>query len=129
MTSKEADILRARIAELEHEMMEFRSSMAKVLSSLYDTVHDMETWQRWNRNQEPQAIERLKAMRDCVVDHFSMGELRTLCFDLGIDPDQLEGETKADKARELVLTLNRLGRCPELVVYCQEQRPNAKFML
>jgi len=127
--ANEADILRARIADLEREMMEFRSSMAKVLSSLYDTVHDLESWQRWNRPDEPEKIERLKAMRDCIVQHFSMGEFRTICFDLGVSFDDLEGDTLDDKSRELVLFLNRVGRCPELVLYCREKRPNAKIML
>ena len=126
MTSKEADLLRSRIAELEREMMEFRSSMARVLSQLYETVHDLESWQRWNRQQEPDAIERLKKLRDCIVDHFTLSELRTMCFDLGVSFEELEGETISDKARELVLLLNRLGRCPELVDYCRQQRPNAQ---
>ena len=127
--TNEADVLRARIADLEREMMEFRSSMAKVLSSLYDTVHDLESWQRWNRPDEPEKIARLKAMRDCIVQHFSMGEFRTMCFDLGVSFDDLEGDTLEDKSRELVLFLNRVGRCPELVLYCREKRPNAKIML
>lgn len=125
----EADVLRARIADLEREMMEFRSSMAKVLSSLYDTVHDLESWQRWNRPDEPEKIERLKAMRDCIVQHFSMGEFRTMCFDLGVSFDVLEGETITDLAREFVLLMNRLGRCPDVVLYCKEHRPEARIML
>lgn len=125
MTNREADILRARIAELEHEMMEFRSAMAKILSSLYDTVHDLESWQRWNQQQQPEAIERLKKMRDCIIQHFSLSEFKTMCFDLGVDYAELEGETIGDKARELVLQLNRTGRCPALVTYCREKRPNA----
>jgi hypothetical protein len=125
MTQREADLLRLRIAELEKEMMEFRSSMAKVLAALYDTVHDLETWQRWNQQQAPEAVERLKSMRDCIIDHFNLSEFKTMCFDLGVDYQGLEGETLPDKARELVLLLNRTGRCPELVMYCREHRPNA----
>lgn len=127
MTSKESDILRQRIAELEREMMDFRTSMAKVLSSLYETVHDLEKWQRWNQPQEPDAVERLKAMRDCIVEHFNASEFRTMCFDLGVDYDGLEGETLHDKAREFVLYLNRVGRCPDLVRYCAVHRPHAKI--
>jgi hypothetical protein len=43
MTIKEAELLRQRIAELEREMMDFRSSMARVLAGLYQTVHDLES--------------------------------------------------------------------------------------
>lgn len=125
MTRNDADALRQRIAELEREMMDFRTSMAKVLSSLYDTVHDLEQWQRWNQPQTPEAVERLKLMRDCIVEHFSLSEFKTLCFDLGVNVDTLEGESLPELARELVLLLNRVGRCPELVAYCQRLRPNA----
>lgn len=129
MTLNEAASLRKRIAELEKEMMDFRSSMARVLSELYGAVHELENWQRWNQQQEPEAIERLKAMRDCVAQHFNLSEFKTLCFDLGINHDDLEGETLNDKARELVLLLSRNGRCPELVLYCKKHRPSAEFML
>lgn len=125
MTVNEANTLRKRIAELEKEMMDFRTSMARVLSELYATVHELERWQRWNQQQEPEAVERLKAMRDCILVHFNLSEFKTLCFDLGLDYEELEGETIGDKARELVLLLNRTGRCPELVTYCREKRPNA----
>lgn len=129
MTSKDADLLRLRIAELEREMMDFRTSMARVLSGLYETVHDLESWQRWNQTQEPHEVDRLKSMRDCIVDHFSMGEFKTMCFDLGISFDDLEGETITDLSRELVLLMNRLGRCPDVVLYCKEHRPGSRIML
>jgi hypothetical protein len=129
MTSKDADLLRLRIAELEREMMDFRTSMARVLSGLYETVHHLESWQRWNATNQPEAVERLKAMRDCIVDHFSMSEFKTMCFDLAISFEDLEGETITDLAREFVLLMNRLGRCPDVVLYCKEHRPEARIML
>lgn len=127
MTQNDADVLRARIAELEREMMDFRTSMAAVLSSLYDTVHDMERWQRWNQQQTPEAVDRLKMLRDCIVTHFNKNEFEDMCFDLGINVDTLDGETLRELARELVLLFNRTGRCPELVIYCREHRPNAEL--
>lgn len=128
MTVKEAELLRQRIAELEREMMDFRSSMDRVLAGLYQTVHDLESWQRWNPTQEPQALERLKALRDCIVEHFNLSEFRTMCFDLGVMYEELEGEAIGDKARELVLLMNRNGRCSELVDYCRTHRPNAAML-
>lgn len=125
MTSRDADTLRQRIAELEHEMMEFRSAMAKVLSALYDTVHDLERWQRWNQQQEPEAIENLKAVRNFIVSHFNLSEFRNMCFEMGVLYDDLEGETIGDKSREFVLLLNRTGRLSELIQYCKTTRPNA----
>ena len=129
MTELQARKLRERIAEMEREMMDFRASMTVVLTELYKTVHELESRQRWSQKPEPEAIERLKAMRDCIVWHFDDSELKTLCFDMGVNFDDLEGDAISDKARELVLYLNRVGRCDELLEYCREKRPNAKLML
>ena len=46
--------------------------------------------------------ETLTNLRKILASKFSQGELETLCFDLGIDFDELPGETKSDKARELI---------------------------
>lgn len=44
----------------------------------------------------------------------TLDSLRTLCFRLGLDDDELPGETKSARARELVLAMNRMGRVMEL---------------
>lgn len=117
MTTKEADQLRKRIAELERDMMLFRSTMAQVLSELYElyeTVHQLES----KAHNQP-------AIRDFILDHFNANELRTLCFDLDIDYDAIEGQALDDKARELVLHFSRHDRLGELVAYCKAARPHA----
>ncbi len=119
MTTHDAELLRQRIAELEREMMDFRLSMARVLAGLYETVHELEKRQKWAL--EP--VEQMRHLRDCIVAHFDLGELRTMCFDLGISYDGLQGETLHDKAREMVLMLHRGGRVDELRDYCRDKRP------
>jgi Effector-associated domain 7 len=47
--------------------------------------------------------------------HFNMEELRTLCFDLDVDFDNLRGEGKTGKARELVVFLDSHDRIHEIV--------------
>jgi len=42
--------------------------------------------------------ERLAELRRNLVEYYSDEELRTLCFDLGVDCDNLPGRAKADKA-------------------------------
>jgi len=61
--------------------------------------------------------------------HFNQSELRDLAFQVGIDYDNLPGDNKADKARELVQYLERRGRSPELVAMCLRQRPNVDWPL
>lgn len=56
---------------------------------------------------------------------FSLGEIRTLCLTLGIDYESLEGQGKADKARELVLYVDLRGRVPDLEDAMREVRPDA----
>lgn len=103
--------------------------MAVILTELYRTVHELENQQRWNRHYGDDVIQYLKRIRDCIVAHFDDSEFRTLCFDIGINYDDLEGETISDKTRELVLMMNRNGRCDELVEYCKSKRPKVDFML
>lgn len=67
----------------------------------------------------------LVELRQIVTDTFNLTELRTLCFDMGIDFENLYGEGKADKARELVAYCVRHGRAVDLATRCRELRPFA----
>jgi hypothetical protein len=53
-------------------------------------------------------------LRRTIEWRFDDEELRTLCFDVGVDYDSLRGEGKAAKARELVAWAGRTGRLAEL---------------
>ena len=67
----------------------------------------------------------LPQLRDILATYFSDGELRDLCFDLGIDYESLPGEGKASKARELVAYCQRRDRLTDLETACRRLRPNA----
>lgn len=62
-------------------------------------------------------LEQIRAL-------FSDGELRDLFLDLGVDYENLPGEAKGDKARELILFMERLGRLDDLVDRATELRPH-----
>ncbi len=66
-------------------------------------------------------------LRQLFVDLFKLSELRDLCFDLDIEYENLEGITLADKARELIAMMDRLGRIEELLKAAQAMRPNADW--
>lgn len=53
-----------------------------------------------------------------------MEELRTLCFDLQVDFDDLRGEGKTARARELIAYMDRHKRIKELVAEIVTQRPD-----
>lgn len=64
----------------------------------------------------------LGAWRDLLDAHFSEGDLRDLCFDLGIDYESLPGEGKRARARELVAYADRRARGAELLAACRRLR-------
>jgi hypothetical protein len=45
------------------------------------------------------------ALRRKLIDTYNSEELRTLCFDLQLNYDDLRGESRADKIRELILAM------------------------
>ena len=49
----------------------------------------------------------LTRLHQFIVAHYSLDELRTLCFDLDANYDDLAGEALSGKARELILRLHR----------------------
>ncbi len=71
--------------------------------------------------------ERLAQLRQNLIECYNDEELRTLCFDLGVDYDNLPGRAKADKARELLSDVDHRGRIPDLIKLCSMQRPNVPW--
>ncbi len=66
-------------------------------------------------------------LRRILVDYFSEDELRTLCFDLRVDYDDLRGSNKTKKVVNLISHLARLERMEELIDLSQAARPNAPW--
>lgn len=60
-----------------------------------------------------------------LVDHFSVDELKTLCFNLGVEFEDLSGEGRSGKARELVKAMQRQVRLEHLVAHLSIARPDA----
>ncbi len=63
-------------------------------------------------------------LREIIKTYFNDSELRDLCMDLGIDYDSLGGNKKSDKARELVLFLDRHQRTNNLINSIRKLRPH-----
>lgn len=76
---------------------------------------------------EASLSEKLAKLHQNVAASFGDEELRSLCFDLGVDYADLPAEGKDGKARELVASLERRGRVPELVKMCRKLRPNVEW--
>jgi hypothetical protein len=79
-----------------------------------------------NESKEPlrekRHRDRLIGIRLILTEHFDDEELRTLCFDLGVDYDDLPGRGRTGKARELVSYLSRHKRIESLIEFIRQNR-------
>jgi outer membrane protein assembly factor BamB len=69
----------------------------------------------------------LVKLRDGLAAHFNESELRDLCFELDVDYEDLPGEGKTAKARELVAYHERRGLIPKLAAVCRRLRSNVQW--
>lgn len=65
------------------------------------------------------------ALRQKLMSLFSLDELQQICFDLGVDYEDLGSEGKSAKAVKLILFCQRRGRTAQLIEICRALRPEA----
>lgn len=58
-----------------------------------------------------------------VEQQFNESELQNLCFQLGVDYENLAGQGKAARVQTLITYLHRRGRIGDLIETCREMRP------
>jgi hypothetical protein len=83
----------------------------------------------WEVNVAQEAstpLEILSHLRQDLAKYFDREELRTLCFDLGIEHENLP-DAKDSLARELVAHCERHQRTFELTRKCRELRPDVSW--
>lgn len=66
----------------------------------------------------------LANLRQELTSRLDDGEVRTLCFDVGVDYDSLSGHNKADKIRELLHYLYRTKQLSSLLIAGEKLRPD-----
>lgn len=64
-----------------------------------------------------------RALRFALSEAFDKTELKTLVFDLGVDWDEIKGETKTEKIIELVNYLKRRSILNKLLDLVRQERP------
>ena len=67
------------------------------------------------------------ALLDLMITHFDVEEFEDLCFRLHVDADDLDGQSKSKKMRQLIRHCERRNRLEDLVYICQKQRPMADW--
>jgi hypothetical protein len=70
---------------------------------------------------------KLTAWRIILSDRLDLEELKTMCFDMKVDFDNLRGDGKAAKVRELILYLERHGQIENLNSEVGKARPDIKL--
>jgi hypothetical protein len=66
-------------------------------------------------------------IRQVLDEYFSASELKDIIFELNVEYENLEGETKGAKARALVQYLQRRGRLAEVVQVANEHRSDISW--
>lgn len=66
----------------------------------------------------------LSRLHRLIVERLTLAEVETLCFDLGVNYDDLPGDTLSTKARELILALGRRRTLESLLTALLRNRPD-----
>ena len=66
---------------------------------------------------------------DLISRHFSSEEIDWLAFQLDLNGDYVEADSRGGKARELVLACDRRGLLSDLLAVCKVKRPGASWPL
>lgn len=71
--------------------------------------------------------QKLTQLRKLLIQHFSLDELRVLCFDLGLEYEDLPGDTRTTKIHGLIEYLQRRGELYPLLNEVIDHRPNVTW--
>lgn len=132
----ETEALRHENEALREEGRELREEMGDLRRGVGELIRQMEEAKLtpvWKPSPKPTGDKRpgkridLVALRKKIVTAFSLREMSDLAFELGVDPDEVPGETATDRARTLVTYLHDRDRLEELVALCREKRANGGF--
>lgn len=93
-------------------------AIARMAPDILDAIIDV-TGIEWERGN-PELLQ----IHQLLVQHFDEQEIKQICFTLHIDYDNLPGEGKTNKARELVLYFERRGSLQTLKSEIIHHRPN-----
>ena len=77
------------------------------------------------RDPKPNAAPKsLSSIQQGIMESYNLEELKNLCMDLGVDFENLNGEGKSGKIRELIGYFNRRGQLSKLIEKCRMDRPD-----
>lgn len=98
--------------------------LALRISSLYNNISLLE---RRNVTMATTSARYLSQLHQDLDKYFSLDEVRTICFQLGIDHENIPGNYKSAFIRNLVVSLARQNRLQELVDEVRMERPRVNW--
>jgi hypothetical protein len=66
-------------------------------------------------------------LRKLLDLHLNINDIKNICYDLNIDYEDLSGDRKSDKIRELLQFCHRHGRIQDLIAKLANDYPNVKW--
>jgi hypothetical protein len=72
-------------------------------------------------------VQARAELRKRIIDSFDESEVKSLCFDLGIDYDSLSNKSKSETVMALISAVQRRTRMRALLTECMKQRPNVQW--
>jgi len=75
---------------------------------------------------ETPTFRRERQLQESLLEAYNLDELMQLCFDLGVDYEELPGQTKSAKTRELVQFMGRNGQLDALEAKLRERPGHMK---
>ena len=75
------------------------------------------------------SVKYLAQLREQLDEYFSVDEIRTLCFDIGVDSEELASGSapKSTLTRNLITYLVRRDRLNDFILVCEQARPNVQW--
>lgn len=113
----EKQILLARIEEKDSRITSLEKMITQALQP-----------QRYYDDPDAGLPDAVRALVPHLNNHFSLDEIEGLCFDMGIDDQNLRGQTKIAKIRALVQHCHRRNTIPVLETHIRQLRPNLSGM-
>lgn len=80
-----------------------------------------------NQPESQAKIKALRQFRRQLRDSYNLDELKTLCFDLGCDSEELPADTRSAKARELILWCYRKNCLSDLLKEVSSEHSNKNW--
>jgi hypothetical protein len=93
-------------------------------SMIINTAGDFVVTPQLGEEVELRPSPEARRLHRVLRTRLDLEELRTLCFDLGVNYDSLGGEGLSAKARQLVLFLQKRDSLPLLVDWLRRERPD-----